>query len=252
MAKVILGNVMGPKGDRGPTGPQGPIGATGATGPQGPQGPAGNPPTIGANGNWIVYGQDTGKPSRGVQGPQGPKGDPGARGATGATGAQGPKGDRGDQGPQGPAGPQGPQGVPRVVDTELNLNSTNAVTNRAIVQALNDINRRWIYPVEIAGVRFPVPEFTVNVCYRVGALVWMEGGVAKTPRNYSDGGKVTGLPLPAQNVIFSFSRIDRGAQAVMRPDGTFFCNVNTEGAADSDYAWSCVYAIDRDWFIHNT
>ncbi len=65
MAKVLIGNIKGPKGDKGATGPQGiqgPKGATGATGATGPQGP---------------------------QGIQGPKGD---------TGAQGPAG------PQGPAG----------------------------------------------------------------------------------------------------------------------------------------------------
>lgn len=249
MAKVILGNVMGPKGDRGPTGPQGPIGATGATGPQGPQGPAGNPPTIGANGNWIVYGQDTGKPSRGVQGPQGPKGDPGARGATGATGAQGPKGDRGDQGPQGPAGPQGPQGVPRVVDTELNLNSTNAVTNAAIVRRFNDILQRWIYPVGITGVSFPDKSFTINAIWRCGAAVFMQGGYNGAKQTIN--GTVKGFPKPTANVIFQFSRIDKGSQAVMRPDGSFFADMNTEGATGA-YAWSASYAIDRDWFIHNT
>ena len=58
MAKVLLGNIKGPKGDKGDTGatgPQGPTGKTGATGPQGPQGPKG----------------DTGP-----QGPQGPQGEP--------------------------------------------------------------------------------------------------------------------------------------------------------------------------------
>ena len=40
MAKVDLGNVIGPQG------PQGETGATGATGPQGPQGPQGICPTF--------------------------------------------------------------------------------------------------------------------------------------------------------------------------------------------------------------
>lgn len=68
MAKVDLGQVVGPTGA---TGPQGPKGDTGATGPRGPKG-------------------DTG--ATGETGPQGPKGD---TGATGATGPQGPKGDNG-------------------------------------------------------------------------------------------------------------------------------------------------------------
>lgn len=68
MAKIDLGNVVGPKGDTGETGPQGPkgdTGATGATGATGPQGPKG----------------DTG--ATGATGPQGPKGDTGATGAAG-------------------------------------------------------------------------------------------------------------------------------------------------------------------------
>ena len=55
-------------------------------------GPAGATPEIGANGNWWIDGEDTGKPSRGD------KGDPGE------------KGDKGDTGPQGPQGVQGPPG----------------------------------------------------------------------------------------------------------------------------------------------
>lgn len=41
MAKVLIGNVKGPKGDTGPQGPQGEQGPKGETGAQGPQGPAG-------------------------------------------------------------------------------------------------------------------------------------------------------------------------------------------------------------------
>lgn len=65
MAKIDLGNVIGPKGDKGDTG------ATGAQGPKGDKG-------------------DTG-----ATGATGPKGD---------TGAQGAKGDKGDTGAQGAAG----------------------------------------------------------------------------------------------------------------------------------------------------
>lgn len=100
----------GPKGDKGepgeqgPKGDTGPIGKTGPQGEQGIQGQKGDPgkdgatgpagkdgitPTIGANGNWYLGTEDTGKPSRGETGPQGPTG---------------PQGETGPQGPQGPAG----------------------------------------------------------------------------------------------------------------------------------------------------
>ena len=68
MAKVDLGQVVGP---------QGPAGAKGATGAQGPKGDPGE---------------------QGPQGPQGPNGD---------TGAQGPQGEKGATGATGPAGKDG-------------------------------------------------------------------------------------------------------------------------------------------------
>lgn len=97
----------GPKGDKGepgeqgPKGDTGPIGKTGPQGEQGIQGQKGDPgkdgatgpagkdgitPTIGANGNWYLGDEDTGKPSRGE------KGDPGAKGADGAAGKAGSDG----------------------------------------------------------------------------------------------------------------------------------------------------------------
>lgn len=97
----------GPKGDKGepgeqgPKGDTGPIGKTGPQGEQGIQGQKGDPgkdgatgpagkdgltPTIGANGNWYLGDEDTGKPSRGE------KGDPGAKGADGAAGKDGSDG----------------------------------------------------------------------------------------------------------------------------------------------------------------
>lgn len=114
-----------------------PEGGGGATGPAGKDGLT---PTIGANGNWYLGDEDTGKPSRGE------KGDPGAKGADGATGkdgyspeatvtpinggakiiikdrngttsanvmngAQGPKGDAGPQGDVGPKGADGKDGA---------------------------------------------------------------------------------------------------------------------------------------------
>ena len=59
MAKVLIGNVKGPKGDTGPQGEPGPKGDTGPQGEPGEQGPAG----------------PQGEP--GPEGPAGPKGDPG-------------------------------------------------------------------------------------------------------------------------------------------------------------------------------
>lgn len=110
MARVLIGNFMGPqglKGDTGPEGPQGPKGETGATGatgpkgdtgPQGPEGPEGPQGKTGPTG------------PQGPTGPTGPQGPQGEKGETGATGATGPKGDPGDTGPEGPEGPRGPAG----------------------------------------------------------------------------------------------------------------------------------------------
>lgn len=147
----------GPKGDKGepgeqgPKGDTGPIGKTGPQGEQGIQGQKGDPgkdgatgpagkdgltPTIGANGNWYLGDEDTGKPSRGEKGDPGEKGADGAAGKDGSdgyspeatvtqinggakiiikdkngttsanvmNGAQGPKGDAGPQGDVGPKG----------------------------------------------------------------------------------------------------------------------------------------------------
>lgn len=147
----------GPKGDKGEPGEQGPKGDTGPIGKTGPQGergiqgqkgdpgkdgatgPAGKDgitPTIGANGNWYLGDEDTGKPSRGEKGDPGAKGADGAAGKAGSdgyspeatvtpinggakiiikdktgttsvnvmNGAQGPKGDAGPQGDVGPKG----------------------------------------------------------------------------------------------------------------------------------------------------
>lgn len=92
MARYLVGNVKGPKGDTGATGPQGATGARGETGATGPQGPKGE---------------------TGATGPQGPTGKQGPTGPTGPAGSQGPQGiqgPKGDAGPQGPTGPQGPSG----------------------------------------------------------------------------------------------------------------------------------------------
>ena len=98
MARYLLGNIKGPKGDTGATGPQGATGARGETGATGPQGPKGE---------------------TGATGPQGPTGKQGPTGPTGPAGSQGPQGiqgQKGDTGPQGPKGPQGPSGA-EITDT---------------------------------------------------------------------------------------------------------------------------------------
>lgn len=92
MAKYLVGNIKGPKGDKGATGPQGATGARGATGAAGPQGPKGE---TGATG------------PQGPTGKQGPTGPVGPAGSQGPQGVQGPKGDTGPQGPQGAQGPSG-------------------------------------------------------------------------------------------------------------------------------------------------
>ena len=83
-------------------------------------------PHIGANGNWWLGDEDTGKPSqgergepglRGERGLQGLTGEPGERGlqglqgVPGEQGARGEKGDPGERGAQGERGLQGLQGV---------------------------------------------------------------------------------------------------------------------------------------------
>ena len=89
MAKTLIGNIKGPKGDQGIQGPQGIQGIQGPKGDQGPQGEKG----------------DTG-----AQGPKGEQGPQGEKGATGATGAQGPTGATGATGAKGPTGAAGATG----------------------------------------------------------------------------------------------------------------------------------------------
>lgn len=60
-----------------------PAGGSGGTGQDGKDGIT---PTIGANGNWYLGDEDTGKPSRGATGPQGADGKDGTNGTDGADG----------------------------------------------------------------------------------------------------------------------------------------------------------------------
>jgi hypothetical protein len=128
--KFSFGIPQGAKGEKGDTGAQGPKGDTGATGA------AGNDeitPTIGANGNWYIGTEDTGKPSRGEKGDpgaKGDKGDPGVKGDKGDTGATGPQGSKGEPGATGAQGPKGDTGATGAVftpsvDTSGNISWTN-------------------------------------------------------------------------------------------------------------------------------
>ena len=101
MAKVDLGQVIGP------VGPKGDTGAKGDTGPQGPVGPKGDKGATGAKG-------DTG--AKGTQGIQGEKGD---KGDTGATGPKGDKGDTGATGATGTAGKTPVRGTDYWTDTDI-------------------------------------------------------------------------------------------------------------------------------------
>lgn len=83
MAKVYLGQVVGPKGDRGEKGDPGIQGIQGDTGAKGDKG------------------------DQGIQGEPGPKGDKGDQGIQGIQGIQGQRGLKGDKGNTGAEGSQG-------------------------------------------------------------------------------------------------------------------------------------------------
>lgn len=72
-----------------------PEGGSGGTGKDGKDGIT---PTIGANGNWYLGDEDTGKPSRGATGPQGATGPAGQDGAPGRDGSPGKDGAPGKDG----------------------------------------------------------------------------------------------------------------------------------------------------------
>lgn len=80
------------KGADGAPGTDGKDGAPGKDGADGAPGKDGVTPTIGANGNWYLGDEDTGKPSRGATGPAGPDGAPGKDGSPGKDGAPGADG----------------------------------------------------------------------------------------------------------------------------------------------------------------
>ncbi len=106
----------GADGAPGKDGADGSNGKDGVDGKPGAAGADGITPHIGANGNWFLGENDTGKPSRGATGakgdagatgPAGPAGAPGKDGANGETGPRGPKGDPGTPGADGAPGKDG-------------------------------------------------------------------------------------------------------------------------------------------------
>ena len=88
----------GPQGADGKDGTNGTDGAPGKDGADGAPGKDGITPTIGANGNWYLGDEDTGKPSRGATGPQGADGKDGTNGTDGAPGKDGADGAPGKDG----------------------------------------------------------------------------------------------------------------------------------------------------------
>lgn len=89
---IAEADLKGAKGDKGDTGADGKDGINGVDGKDGTNGIT---PHIGANGNWYIGDDDTGKPSRGEQGAKGeagPKGDPGEKGDKGDPGTPGKNG----------------------------------------------------------------------------------------------------------------------------------------------------------------
>ncbi len=70
---------------------------------------------------------------KGEKGIQGPKGETGPQGPKGETGVQGPQGLKGDKGDPGPPG----KDAEITIDTELSLESNNAVANSAVANVLD-------------------------------------------------------------------------------------------------------------------
>nr|WP_312984350.1 hypothetical protein [Clostridioides sp.] len=96
--------IQGEKGAQGIQGIQGEQGIQGDQGDKGDKGDKGDPGLdghtyhieIGENENWLIEGEDTGLPSRGLKGDKGDKGDQGEQGIKGEKGIIGDKGDPGN------------------------------------------------------------------------------------------------------------------------------------------------------------
>ncbi|MBO4623777.1 MAG: hypothetical protein J5691_07880 [Bacilli bacterium] len=98
---------QGEQGQQGQQGPAGEQGQQGQQGPAGQNGQDGQTPTIeiGANGNWIINGVDTGIAANGQAGQNGQNGQNGQDGQPGQAGQNGQDGKDGKDGKDGSAGP---------------------------------------------------------------------------------------------------------------------------------------------------
>lgn len=156
---ITVEDLKGDKGETGPKGEQGPKGDPGAKGADGIT------PTIGANGNWYLGDEDTGKPSRGE------KGDPGAKGADGAAGKDGyspeatvtpinggakiiikdRNGTTSANVMNGAQGPQGPKGDPGATDLSLGITGAQVGQIAKITAVDTDGKPTKWEPVEMAS-----------------------------------------------------------------------------------------------------
>ena len=162
-------------------------------------------PKIGANGNWYIGEEDTGKPSRGATGPQGPagaqgiqgpKGDPGATGPQGKQGIQGAKGDPGEAGPQGKQGIQGPKGDPGATGPQGSKGETGAA-GPAGKNGADGVSPTVTTQAISGGTRVTITDKAGQKSFDV--LNGKDGGAAATPEIGSNGnwviaGKDTGKP----------------------------------------------------------
>ena len=162
-------------------------------------------PKIGANGNWYIGEEDTGKPSRGATGPQGPagaqgiqgpKGDPGATGPQGKQGIQGAKGDPGEAGPQGKQGIQGPKGDPGATGPQGSKGETGAA-GPAGKNGSDGVSPTVTTQAISGGTRVTITDKAGQKSFDV--LNGKDGGAAATPEIGSNGnwviaGKDTGKP----------------------------------------------------------
>ena len=174
-------------------------------------------PKIGANGNWYIGEEDTGKPSRGATGPQGvagaqgpagPKGEQGAAGSQGKQGIQGPKGDPGEAGPQGKQGIQGPKGDPGATGPQGSKGETGAA-GPAGKNGADGVSPTVTTQAISGGTRVTITDKAGQKSFDV--LNGKDGGAAATPEIGSNGnwviaGKDTGKP-------------SRGAQGPQGPQG---------------------------------
>lgn len=136
---IAEADLKGAKGDKGDTGADGKDGINGVDGKDGTNGIT---PHIGANGNWYIGNDDTGKPSRGEQGakgdtgPQGPQGETGPKGLQGEAGPKGDPGEKGDKGDPGTPGKNGTDGHTPVKGTDYWTASDKAEIVAEVVSAL--------------------------------------------------------------------------------------------------------------------